>query len=103
MQKNMELTQGRMMSEAVMLTFAKKGLGRQKAHELVREVAIKSHNKQVAFKTSLAEDSTVKRLLTSKELDQVMNPRNYLGTAIQQIDRVIKKTEKERKIRGLQN
>lgn len=103
MRKNMELTQGRMMSEAVMLALAKKGLGRQKAHELTRELAIKSHNQQTSFKQILAEDSTAKKLLSPKEIDEIMNPRNYLGTATKQIDNVIEKTKKERKARGLKN
>jgi len=103
MRKNMEITQGRMMSEAVMLALAKKGLGRQKAHELTRELAIKSHNQQTSFKQILAEDSTTKKLLSPKEIDEIMNPRNYLGTATKQIDNVIEKTKKERKARGLKN
>ncbi len=101
MRKNMEITQGRMMSEAVMLALAKKGLGRQKAHELTRELAIKSHNEQQAFKDVLAENSTVKELLSPDEIEYVMDPRNYLGTAPQQIELVIEKTRQERKARGL--
>ncbi len=101
MRKNMEITQGRMMSEAVMLAIAKKGLGRQKAHELTRELAIKSHNEQQAFKDVLAENSTVKELLSPDEIEYVMDPRNYLGTAPQQIGLVIEKTRQERKARGL--
>jgi adenylosuccinate lyase len=103
MRKNMELTQGRMMSEAVMLALAKKGLGRQKAHELTRELAIQSHNEQRAFKNVLSEDSTVKKVLSPEEIVTVMDPRNYLGTAIQQIDNVVAKTKQERKARGLQD
>lgn len=101
MRKNMEITQGRMMSEAVMLALAKKGLGRQKAHELTRELAIKSHNEQQAFKDVLAENITVKELLSPDEIEYVMDPRNYLGTAPQQIELVIEKTRQERKARGL--
>jgi adenylosuccinate lyase len=101
MRKNMEITQGRMMSEAVMLALAKKGLGRQKAHELTRQLAIKSHNQQQPFKQVIAENSTVKKMLTSEEIEKVMDPQNYLGTAPKQIELVIKKTEKERKARGL--
>ena len=101
MRKNMEITQGRMMSEAVMLTLAKKGLGRQKAHELTRELTIKSHNKQQAFKTVLAENSIVKELLNLDEIKKVMDPQNYLGTAPRQIELVIEKTRQERKARGL--
>ncbi len=101
MRKNMEITQGRMMSEAVMLAMAKKRLGRQKAHELTRELSIKSHKEQQAFKTVLAENSTVKELLSPDEIEYVMDPQNYLGTAPRQIELVIEKTRQERKARGL--
>ena len=101
MRQNMNITQGRMMSESVMLTLAKKGLGRQKAHELTRQLAIKSHNEQREFKDVLSENSTINELLKPKELEQIMDPRNYLGTVPQQIQRVIEKTKQERKMRGL--
>jgi adenylosuccinate lyase len=90
-----------MMSEAVMLALAKKGLGRQKAHELTRELAIKSHNQQREFKEILSENSTIKELLNKKEIEEVMDPRNYLGTATKQIEQVIETTGQERRARGL--
>jgi len=101
MRQNMNITQGRMMSESVMLTLAKKGLGRQKAHELTRQLAIKSHNEQREFKDVLSENKKIKELLTFEELEQIMEPRNYLGTVPKQIQRVIEKTKQERKARGL--
>jgi adenylosuccinate lyase len=101
MRSNMEITQGRMMSEAIMLTLAKKGLGRQKAHELTRQLAIKSHNEQRPFKDILAEDNTIKKLLSREEIAQVMDPSNYLGTAQEQVELVIQKTKQERRARGL--
>jgi len=101
MRQNMNITQGRMMSESVMLTLAKKGLGRQKAHELTRQLAIKSHNEQREFKNVLSENKTIKELLTSEEIEQIMDPQNYLGTVPKQIQRVIEKTKQERKARGL--
>jgi len=103
MRKNMDITQGRMMSEAVMLALAKNGLGRQKAHELVREMAIKSHNEERPFKDVLAENSAVTKLLSKEEIENVMNPQNYLGTAPKQVELVIQKTKKERKARGLED
>ncbi len=101
MRKNIEITQGRMMSEAVMLALAKKGLGRQKAHKLTRELAIKSHNQQRAFKDVLMENETVQELLNAKEIEEALDPRNYLGTSTKQIELVIEKTRKERRARGL--
>jgi len=101
MRKNIEITQGRMMSEAVMLALAKKGLGRQKAHELTRELAIKSYNTNRPFQEVLAENSTIRGLLTQLEIVHVMDPLNYLGTAPKQVELVIEKTKQERKKRGL--
>jgi adenylosuccinate lyase len=101
MRKNMEITQGRMMSESVMLELAKNGLGRQKAHELTRKLAIKSHNEQCEFDVILAENSKIKELLSPDEIKKIMNPHNYLGTALKQIELVILKTKNERKSRGL--
>jgi len=89
------------MSEAVMLALAKKGLGRQKAHELTRELAIKSHNKKREFKQVLMKNSTVNQLLNQTEIEKVMNPQNYLGTTTKQIELVIEKTRQERRARGL--
>jgi adenylosuccinate lyase len=103
MMENVGLTQGRTMSESVMLALAKKGLGRQKAHELTRELAIKSHAEQRSFKEVLAENKTVQELLNNREIEEVLDPRNYLGTAVEQIDLVLKKTRQERKARGLTN
>jgi len=101
MLKNMKLTQGRMMSESVMLALARKGMDRQKAHELIRGLAIKSDVEKRPFKEILVENGTVKKMLSGKEIDEALNPRNYLGTAIKQVELVVKKTKKERRTRGL--
>jgi len=101
MLKNMELTQGRMMSEAVMLALARKGMDRQKAHTLIRGLAIKSEVEKRSFKEILIENSTVQKMLSGKEIDSALNPRNYLGTAVKQVELVVKKTAQERRARGL--
>jgi adenylosuccinate lyase len=101
MRKNIDLTQGRAMSEAVMIALVKKGMSRQKAHELLRNLTIQSETEKQPFKKILLQDKTVKEKLSEKEIDQALNPRNYLGTAIKQVELVIKKTKRERKARGL--
>jgi adenylosuccinate lyase len=53
------------------------------------------------FKRALLEDKTVRKMLNEKEINKALNPRNYLGTAIKQVELVIKKTRRERKARGL--
>ncbi|MGD8506214.1 MAG: adenylosuccinate lyase [Candidatus Bathyarchaeota archaeon] len=101
MRRNMELTQGRIMSEAVMLALAHEGMNRQEAHEHLRRLAIKSKTEKQTFKRALLEDQTVRKLLDEKEISKTLNPRNYLGTAVKQVEHVIKKTRRERKARRL--
>ena len=103
MLENMELTQGRTMSEAVMIALAKKGMNRQEAHELLRTLTIKSETEKQPFKKILLEDKTVRTKLNEKEIEKALNPQNYLGTATKQIELVIKETQRERKARGLVN
>jgi adenylosuccinate lyase len=101
MLKNMELTQGRMMSEAVMLALSRKGMDRQEAHELIRGLALKSDVEKRAFKQILVEDSTVQKMLRGSEVNEALDPRNYLGTAVKQVELVVEMTKRERKARGL--
>ncbi len=101
MQRNMELTQGRTMSEAVMIALTRQGMDRQKAHELIRRLAMKSEVEKQPFKETLLKDKTVRETLSEKEIDDALNPRNYLGTTTKQIELAIKRTKEERKARGL--
>lgn len=100
MLSNIGLTQGRLMSEAVMMALVQKGMNRQKAHELMRKLALKSEREMQSFKEMLLEDKVVSEKLDKREIDKALNPKNYLGTATTQIDSVVKKTSEERRTRG---
>ncbi|MBS7643452.1 adenylosuccinate lyase [Candidatus Bathyarchaeota archaeon] len=99
MLKNLNLTQGRAMSEAVMLTLARKGLGRQEAYNLIRQLVFKSEVEKRPLREVLLSDPTVSKILKPKEVDAVLNPYNYLGTTVKQIMLAIKTTRKERETR----
>ena len=101
MRQNIELTQGRAMSEAVMIALAKKGVSRQEAHELLRKLTIKSEVEKRPFKEVLVKDKFVGKKLSEKEIDEALNPQNYLGTALKQVELMVEKTRKERRERGL--
>ncbi len=98
MKMNLELTQGRTMSEAVMMALTRKGMDRQKAHELIRRLAIKSEVQKQLFKETLLKNDAVQRTLSEREIDEVLDPRNYLGTAIEQVDLAVQKTKQEKKL-----
>jgi len=99
MQENLNLTKGRIMAEAVMLALTKKGLTRQEAYKKVRELVLESMTKNRNFSEILYEDEEIRKLLDKEELKNVLNPVNYLGTAIEQIEAAIEKTKKEREKR----
>jgi len=102
MLKNMALTQGRLMSESVMMALTKKGVSRQTAHELLRKLTIKSELEKRSLRDVLLEDRTISGKLNEKEIAASLNPRNYLGTSVRQVDLAVKKTMKERRARGQQ-
>jgi len=101
MAKNVNLTQGRTMSETVMLALTKKGMSRQEAHERVRRLAIESASKDISFRDALLGDSEVAEKIGQAEIEDLLNPRNYLGTAVEQVERCAAKTKQERQLRGV--
>ena len=86
MLQNMNLTQGRAMSESVMMALAWKGVNRQEAHELLRQLAVKSEAEKRSFKEILLNDKLVTSKLSEKEIDTALNPKSYLGTAVKQAE-----------------
>jgi adenylosuccinate lyase len=86
MLRNLDLTQGRAMSEAVMMALTRKGVNRQEAHELLRQLTIKSEVEKRHFRETLLEDKFVSGKLSVKEVDEALNPKNYLGTAVKQAE-----------------
>ena len=101
MRRNIDLTQGLTMSEAVMMALTRKGMSRQDAHELIRRLAIQSASEKSSFKKALIRNETVSSLLSEKEIEELLMPENYLGTSVKQVEMVIKRTLEERRARGL--
>ncbi|MBS7609925.1 adenylosuccinate lyase, partial [Candidatus Bathyarchaeota archaeon] len=89
MKRNIEATKGLVMSEAVMLAMARKGASRQWAHEILRQCSMEAWKRQIGLKDVLKEREEVRRYLTEEEIDEAMNPYNYLGTSREQIDRIV--------------
>jgi adenylosuccinate lyase len=90
MLQNLSLTRGRAMSESVMMSLTKKGVDRQEAHELLRQLTIKSAVEKKDFKEVLLADKFVSGKLSEHEIDEALNPKNYLGTAIKQAEKFAK-------------
>ena len=94
MKKNLESSKGLPMAESLMTTLIGKGMGRGDAHELMRKTSLKAVEKGKTLKEIFLEENKKWKLLTEKEVNDALNPKNYLGATEQIIDRVIKKLER---------
>lgn len=87
--ENLEKLRGLNLSEAVMIALTKKGLGRQEAHEIVRNASMRAYENNTTLLEELLKDEIVKKYLSEEELRELLKPENYLGTAKERIDRVV--------------
>ena len=88
--RNLELTKGLVMSEHFMIGLVKKGVGRQDAHEILRTSAMESYRKGIPLKEILMKNPVVSKRFTGNEINHYLDPKNYIGTAIKQVDNVLK-------------
>ncbi|HIK01828.1 TPA: adenylosuccinate lyase [archaeon] len=88
--KNIMLTKGRFMAEAVMLKLVEKGMERSKAHEIMKESSMESSNKDIEMMEVLKKKPKIRELLSEDELSEVLDPKNYIGSAKTQIDKIIR-------------
>jgi adenylosuccinate lyase len=89
--RNLEMLRGLNMGEAVMIELAKRGVGRQEAHELIRASAMKAHETGQHFKNLLLETPEVSRYLSAEDIENLVNPDMYLGTAVEQVEALVLK------------
>jgi adenylosuccinate lyase len=88
MLQNIQLSQGRAMSEAVMMALTRKGVDRQEAHELLRKLTLRSETERIHFREVLLKDRFICSKLGEREIDEILDPKNYLGTAESQAETI---------------
>lgn len=96
--KNLHLTRGAILAERLMVELVKRGIGRQDAHELLRKMIIKARKDDKSLKEVFMEIHEVKSKFSNKELDKLLTPEEYLGTAITQVENLIKYLREKYKI-----
>ncbi|MHA1804909.1 MAG: adenylosuccinate lyase [Promethearchaeota archaeon] len=87
--KNLNLTKGACMAERLMMELVKRGIGRQKGHELLRKAAIQARQEGKHMKEILHENEEIKKRFTIEELDELFDPHQYIGTAVSQVENLI--------------
>jgi len=88
MRANLDLTNGLILSEAVMMGLAPY-LGRERAHDLVYDICRKVHQTGVPLIELLSDDPEIARHLDRAALRKLFEPANYLGLSGTMIDQVL--------------
>jgi len=89
MARNLEATRGLIMAEPAMLALVERGMGRQEAHEVVRRCSMGAEERGVTLKEALLGEPHVSRLLTAGDLEGILNPAGYIGSAEQIVKNVL--------------
>lgn len=93
MLRNIELSQGLIMAEPVMMKLTEKGIGRQDAHEIVREASMIAIKDGINLKDALMKRDDVRSVMSEKEVASVMDPANYTGDSKLIVDKMVSAAE----------
>jgi 3-carboxy-cis,cis-muconate cycloisomerase len=88
MARNLAATHGLILAEAVAIALAKH-MGRMPAHHLIEQASRKALESSRTLRDVLAEDKQVRDHLSTAEMDKLLDPKNYMGSAASMIDRVL--------------
>jgi len=73
MLKNLNISNGLIFSQRVMLELTKHGFSREKAYKIVQKHAQNSHKKNISFYDSLMNDSLINKKISNKDLKKMFD------------------------------
>jgi 3-carboxy-cis,cis-muconate cycloisomerase len=88
MRRNIDMTRGLVMSEAVMMGLGRT-IGREYAHDLVYDICREAVKQERPLLDLLAEHPEINRHLDRAALAKFFDPANYLGQSGVMVDRVL--------------
>jgi 3-carboxy-cis,cis-muconate cycloisomerase len=88
MAKNLSISRGLIVAEAVMMGLAPQ-IGRQQAHDVVYDACRRANEQNMTLADALAADPQVTDRIDRATIDRLTSPGNYLGLAPDMVDRVL--------------
>lgn len=85
---NLDSTQGLVLAEAVSIALAQR-IGRDAAHHLIEQSCRRAVQQGLHLREVLGADPQVSAELSASELDDLLDPANYLGLAQQWVERAV--------------
>ena len=89
-EENLNLTRGACLTEKVMVQLVNKGIGRQQAHEILRQASIKARKEKVNMSDILIGNKQIMEKFSKEELQDIFDPHKYIGKGVEQVDNLIK-------------
>ena len=80
-----------------MIELTKRGMSRQVAHEVIRTASMDALADNKPLYEILSENKEVTALVSKDEIEKLLDPRAYIGTAVEQVERVVLKLRKMKK------
>ena len=93
MAKNLDISRGLIVAEAVMMGLAPQ-IGRQQAHDIVYDACRVANEKGITLSDALSADPQVSACIDRATIERLTSPGNYLGLAPEMVDRVLGATRR---------
>jgi adenylosuccinate lyase len=97
MARNLDALKGLIVSESIMLKMGKK-IGKQASYNIIYENAMKTIDEGVSFKEMLLKDNRVIQHFSETEIEQMLDPKNYVGLAGKLAMDAVNLSRKEREL-----
>jgi 3-carboxy-cis,cis-muconate cycloisomerase len=88
MSANLDMLKGMVMSEAVMMGLAPH-IGRNQAHDVVYAACGQCADGTLSLREALLADPRITANLSTEQIDSMLDPANYVGSAPAMVDRVL--------------
>jgi len=93
MLENIESSKGLVMAEPLMMKLTEKGIGRQDAHEIIRESSMIAEDQNRHLRDVLMEREDLKGVLSKEEIIATMDASNYVGASREIVDKMVEAAE----------
>jgi len=87
--RNLELSGGLILAERIMIALTEKGMGRQEAHELLRNCSIEAFSGKKTLLSVLLSRKEIISLLPKPELERLFDYSTYIGEAQAIVERAV--------------
>ena len=92
-ERNLNFTNGLIMAERLMAELTRAGMGKQTAYGVARKNAIKANKEKLLLADLILEDPDASKFLTKEDVERIMDPHTYIGSAPIIVDEIIESSK----------